>query len=132
MGCDDSDGPGHAPRYLDVSQMLKIIPLVLLVSLIIGCSDNAERGSMNKPEDNVDQEIVEEGMVSNSKHPQINGIGCWGLEDYRGRKVRVRGTIKKIVVTEEMINPKNGDIVAHEGAGVFYELVQLRDISIVE
>ncbi len=112
--------------------MLKTISFVFLVPIMIGCSDNAERETMNKLENKVGQEIVEEGVVTNSKHPQINGIGCWGLDEYRGRKVRVRGTIKKIVVTDEMINPKDGVIVAHEGTGVFYELVQLRDISIVE
>ena len=25
VGCDDSDGPGHAPRYLDVSQIIMTI-----------------------------------------------------------------------------------------------------------
>ena len=32
MGCDDSDGPRHAPRYLDVRQnsMLEIILLIML------------------------------------------------------------------------------------------------------
>ncbi len=36
MGCDDSDGPGHAPRYLDVSHNLMkrylIIALVILAT----------------------------------------------------------------------------------------------------
>ena len=39
MGRDDSDGPGHAPRYLDVSHMNKrwtAWDISLLVALILG------------------------------------------------------------------------------------------------
>ena len=37
MGCDDSVGPGHAPRYLDVrSEMRSWLVFVLIVLVIIG------------------------------------------------------------------------------------------------
>ena len=29
MGCDDSDGPGHAPRYLDVRMQMKIYAIII-------------------------------------------------------------------------------------------------------
>ena len=37
MGCDDSDGPGHAPRYLDVSTMLMkvVVPALILMLLYV-------------------------------------------------------------------------------------------------
>lgn len=86
---------------------------------------------MNSYESLVGTTITVTGLVSNSKHPYIEGLGCWDLEDYRGKKVRVTGTVSKRVVTEEMVRPKNGLWVANEGAGVFYELVELRDVTVL-
>ena len=33
MGCDDSDGPGHAPRYLDVSNFMRLILCVAMMGI---------------------------------------------------------------------------------------------------
>ncbi len=45
MGCDDSDGPGHAPRYLDVrpTTMYKV-----LLPLIICCVCSADEGRLHQ------------------------------------------------------------------------------------
>src|SRR5215208_5566265 len=38
-------------------------------------------------EHRVNQRVVLEGIVSNSKCPQVQGVDVWGLEDYRGQRV---------------------------------------------
>ena len=112
--------------------MLKIIIATLLIGLVISCSINNEREPVNPLESTVGHEVTENGIVTNSKHPHINGYGCWGLEDYRGKRVIVRGTVKKVVVTDDMVNPKDGCAFANEGPGVFYEIVQIREITVIE
>jgi hypothetical protein len=39
-----------------------------------------------------------DGTVSNSTVPQICGVDLWGLENFKGRRLRVRGTLQCTVV----------------------------------
>jgi hypothetical protein len=39
MGCDDSDGPGHAPRYLYVRPYMKRITIAALLIFIQACAE---------------------------------------------------------------------------------------------
>jgi hypothetical protein len=73
-------------------------------------------------EQRVGQKVVLEGIVTNTKCPQVQGVDAWGLEDYRGQRVRVTGILRKTVVTEADVNP----LVANRGAGTFYSLDEMK------
>ena len=73
-------------------------------------------------EQRVGQKVVLEGIVTNTKCPQVQGVDAWGLEDYRGQRVRVSGVLRKTVVTEADVNP----LVANRGAGIFYSLDEMK------
>ena len=64
------------------------------------------------------------GVVTNTKCPQVCGIDAWNLDGQRGRRVKLRGTLRETVVTQESIDKMNrtGQIVANRGAGRFYSL----------
>lgn len=70
----------------------------------------------------VGQQVVLEGIVTNTKCPQVSGVDAWGLEDYRGQRVRISGILRKTVVTDVDVNP----LVANRGAGTFYSLDQIK------
>jgi hypothetical protein len=67
------------------------------------------------------------GVVTNTKCPQVCGIDVWSLDAYRGKRVRLRGTLRESVVTQESIDQMNrsGNVVANRGAGRFYDLVEM-------
>ena len=60
------------------------------------------------------------GVVTNTKCPMVEGNDVWDLHEYREKKVRVRGILRKTVVTKEDIDRQNKDGIAHRGAGKFY------------
>ncbi len=35
VGCDDSDGPGHAPRYLDVRHKIEMFKVIAIIGFLI-------------------------------------------------------------------------------------------------
>ncbi len=83
--------------------------------------------------DNSYEKTVDEtGIVSNSKQPSINGFGCWGLENYRGKKVRVQGVARKCVITEEMDQEMKKEGVAHKGPGVYWNIEIVHAVLLVE
>ena len=103
--------------------------LLISVACFLGCQPRASSlpvASAQSPatadlEQRVGQRVVLEGIVSNTKCPQIQGVDVWGLEDYRGQRVRVSGVLRKLVVTEADIDPT----IANRGAGTFYSLDHL-------
>ena len=64
------------------------------------------------------------GEVTNTKCPQVCGIDVWALDAHRGRRVKLRGTLRETVVTQESIDEmyRTGRAVANRGAGRFYSL----------
>lgn len=79
----------------------------------------------------VGQRVELEGIVSNSKCPQIQGVDVWDLDAYRGKRVRVSGVLRKTVVTQADIDalphtPEGFPMVAHRGAGTFYSLDDMK------
>jgi hypothetical protein len=64
------------------------------------------------------------GEVTNTKCPQVCGVDVWSLDAHRGRRVRLRGTLRETVVTQEAIDEmyRTGQVVANRGAGRFYSL----------
>jgi uncharacterized protein YceK len=81
-------------------------------------------------EQRVGQRVALEGVVSNTKCPQVQGVDAWGLEDYRGQHVRVTGVLRRSVVTQAEIDalktPEGFPLVAHRGAGTFYSLEDMK------
>ena len=73
-------------------------------------------------EQRVGQSVVLEGVVTNTKCPQVQGVDAWDLEDFRGQRVRISGVLRKTVVTEADISPS----VANRGAGTFYSLDEMK------
>ena len=47
MGCDDSDGPGHAPRYLDVRH--DIMKMAVLLALMAFCQMSCRSSNERSP-----------------------------------------------------------------------------------
>ncbi len=76
--------------------------------------------------------VDETGIVLNSKQPSINGYGCWGLENYRGKTVRVQGIARKNVITEEMDQEMRNAGVAHKGPGVYWNIEVVHAVLLVE
>lgn len=64
------------------------------------------------------------GVVTNTKCPQVCGIDVWSLGAYRGKRVKLRGTLRESVVTQESID-RLGNLMANRGAGRFYDLVEM-------
>jgi hypothetical protein len=64
------------------------------------------------------------GVVTNTKCPQVCGVDVWLLDAHRGRRVKLRGTLRETVVTQESIDEmyRTGPVVANRGAGRFYSL----------
>ncbi len=78
------------------------------------------------------KDVDEIGVVINSKQPSINGYGCWALEEYRGKKVRICGIAKKTVITEDMDADMKKGGVAHKGPGVYWNIEIVKHITVVE
>lgn len=64
------------------------------------------------------------GEVTNTKCPQVCGIDVWALDTHRGKQVKLCGTLRETVVTQESIDAmyRTGNIVANRGAGRFYSM----------
>jgi hypothetical protein len=103
---------------------------VLSAACLFGCQRHAlSRSVASAPaavtpdlEQRVGQRVVLEGIVSNTKCPQVRGVDVWRLEDYRGQRVRVSGILRKSVVAEADVDP----LVANRGAGTFYSLDDMK------
>lgn len=65
------------------------------------------------------------GVVTNTKCPQVCGIDVWSLDAHRGRRVKLRGTLREIVVTQEAINEMSRMGIANRGVGRFYSLDEM-------
>ncbi len=104
--------------------------LFIAAACFLGCQPPAPPASVAPTpsaatpdlEQRVGQKVVLEGIVTNTKCPQVEGVDAWGLEDYRGQRVRVSGVLRKTVVTEADVNP----LVANRGAGTFYSLGDMK------
>lgn len=70
----------------------------------------------------VGQRIELEGIVTNTKCPQVQGVDAWELEDFRGQRVRVSGVLRQSVITAADIEP----LVASRGPGTFYSLEDMK------
>jgi hypothetical protein len=112
--------------------MRAALKFTLFVSVVcfLGCQPRkqatpvAQKQSVATPdlEQRVGQRVVLEGIVTNTKCPQVQGVDAWGLEGYRGRRVRVSGVLRKTIVAEPDVNP----LVANRGAGTFYSLDEIK------
>jgi hypothetical protein len=112
--------------------MRAALTFTLLVSAacLLGCQSlvsspsvaPAQSAAVTDLEQRVGQRVVLEGIVTNTKCPQIQGVDVWGLEDYRGQRVRVSGVLRKSVVTAADIDP----MVANRGAGTFYSFDDMK------
>lgn len=60
------------------------------------------------------------GVVTNTKCPQVCGIDVWSLDAHRGRSLKIRGTLRETVVTQESLD--TAPVIANRGAGRFYSL----------
>ena len=104
--------------------------LLVSAACLLGCQSlvsspsvaPAQSATVTDLEQRVGQRVLLEGIVTNTKCPQIQGVDVWGLEDYRGRRVRVSGVLRKSVVTAADIDP----MVANRGAGTFYSLDDMK------
>ncbi len=66
------------------------------------------------------------GVVSSDTYiPQIYGIEVWKLDQYRGKRVKVHGTLQMTVVTPEDIARRNREGLQHSGPGKKYQLDNL-------
>ncbi len=104
-----------------------IFTLLLSAACLLGCqpsvsSPPVQSAVMPDLEQRVGQRVVLEGIVTNTKCPQVQGVDAWGLEDYRGQRVRVSGVLRKSVVTAADIDP----MVANRGAGTFFSLDDIK------
>jgi hypothetical protein len=43
------------------------------------------------------------GEVTDTKCPQVCGVDAWELDAHRGRRMKLRGTLRETVVTQESI-----------------------------
>src|SRR4030095_1080891 len=75
-------------------------------------------------------EIV--GTVSNSPVPQISGVDLWGLEQFQGQQLRVRGILQCMVIlrggdTARGIDSGSDLFIppSHRGPGTYYRLQSL-------
>ena len=106
------------------------VAILISVACFTGCQPRAsslqvvptESATASDLEQRVGQKVVLEGIVTNTKCPQIQGVDVWGLEDYREQRVRVSGVLRKSVVTEADIDP----LVANRGPGTFYSLDDMK------
>jgi hypothetical protein len=73
-------------------------------------------------EQRVGQRVMLEGIVTDTKCPQVQGVDAWGLENYRRQRVRISGVLRKTVVTQADVDP----LVANRGAGTFYSLDDMK------
>ena len=119
---------------------MKAFPTLLMsVVMFLGCqqrtsplaASTAEALALPSMERRVGQRVELEGIVSNSKYPQIQGVDVWDLDAYRGKRVRVSGVLRKTVVTQADIDalPHTSEgfpMVAHRGAGTFYSLDDMK------
>jgi len=100
--------------------------LLISAACLLGCQNRASSPAVSSAQSpatadlqrRVGQRVVLEGVLTNTKCPQVQGVDVWGLEDYRGQRVRVSGVLRKSVVTEADVDP----LVANRGAGTFYSL----------
>ena len=74
----------------------------------------------------VGQRVVLEGIVTVTKCPQVQGVDVWGLEDYRGQRVRVSGVLREEVVTQAEKDAMNSAMIANRGVGTFYSLDDMK------
>jgi hypothetical protein len=104
--------------------------LLLSAACLLGCQPSAssppiasaQSAATPDLEQRVGQRVVLEGIVTNTKCPQVQGVDAWGLEDYRGQRVRVSGVLRKTVVTQADVDP----LIANRGAGTFYSLDDMK------
>jgi len=95
---------------------------------LLGCHHRAASLSVAPAQSTLDleqrvgQRVVLEGIVSDTRCPQVQGVDAWGLEDYRGQRVRVSGVLRKSVVTEADVDPT----IANRGPGTFYSLDDMK------
>lgn len=106
-----------------------LLTLFLSAMGFLGCRSSASSTSLASAqsrekidlEQQVGKRVVLEGVVTNTKCPQVQGVDAWGLEEYRGQRVRVSGMLRKRVVTEADIDP----MIANRGPGTFYSLDEM-------
>jgi hypothetical protein len=99
--------------------VLVVVPPLLHAQKTAGL---APAGVKPDLEERVGQRVVLEGLVSDTKCPQVQGVDAWELADYRGRRVRVSGILHKSLVKATDVDP----MVANRGAGTFYSLDQMK------
>lgn len=68
------------------------------------------------------------GEVTNTKCPQVCGVDVWELDAHRGKRVKLCGTLRETIVTQESIDEmyRTGNVVANRGAGRFYSLDDMK------
>jgi hypothetical protein len=70
----------------------------------------------------VGQTVKLTGVVSRDKCPQIHGVDLWHLAKYSGKSVTVTGKLKSYRVTDEDVKKMDEEVIAHRGAGLFFEI----------
>lgn len=75
---------------------------------------------------NVGKRVEVVGVVTNTKCPQVCGIDAWELDRHRGKRVKLRGTLRETVVTQEALDEVlRTRSIPHRGAGRFYSLADI-------
>ena len=112
-----------------------ITTLLPIIVVLIGChhmpppSDAIRVSSPIEYADLLGKRVELVGVVTQSKVPQILGVDLPELENYRGRKIRVSGILRRSNVTQAQIDEeeqRRGGKFAHRGTGAFYHLDELR------
>ncbi len=102
-----------------------IFTLLLTTAGFVGCRSTSVTAPASAADRDLEQQVGErvvlEGVVTNTKCPQVEGVDAWGLEEYRGQRVRVSGILRKTLITEADIDP----MVANRGSGTFYSLDEM-------
>jgi hypothetical protein len=114
------------------AEMSAALAFAFFVSAIwfVGCTWSGPSTAVSRPqsvaapnlEQRVGQRVVLEGTVTNTKCPQVQGVDAWDLHEYRGKRVRISGILRKTVIAEADVDMT----VANRGAGTFYSLDEMK------
>ena len=110
--------------------MRKFASLFVLLLVLTGCSPEESAGvirlsSLTEREGLIGNRIELSGVVSETKCPQILGVDLWGLEEYRGRAMKITGVLRQTVVAQSQFGGGDGSTgapVDDRGPGTFYRL----------
>ena len=111
---------------------MKLYLLVMTVILVWGCDPRWQvisEGSEESHDWLVGKTVRVKGEVAGGNISTVAGIACMELGGLIGKRVAVVGDLRRCEITEGQVASMNSEGISHRGSGVYYELVNVRQVQ---